>query len=181
MISRILNTLIIQGDENNIKLLCDEIINEDIKSIIEIPEDVLLLKSKLLLSFEEQLNLYIKYKVQDYHDWVFNNWGTESIDHSSIIKKSKTEIIFRFMTNHFSANILIINILKKHPGCMFKLSFDELDNNKSHVFQTWEDNGSIFYCINDGEAQIFKSAFELKKNELFDNNNDLQTNLPNAA
>jgi hypothetical protein len=181
MISRILNTLIIQGDENNIKLLCDEIINEDIKSIIEIPEDVLLLKSKLLLSFEEQLNLYIKYKVQDYHDWVFNNWGTESINHSSIIKKSKTELIFRFMTNHLSSKILIINILKKHPRCMFKLSFDDMENERKHVFQTWEDNGLIYYCINDGEAQIFTSAFELKQNELIDNNIDLQTNLPNAA
>ena len=85
------------------------------------------------------------------------------------------------MTNHLSAKILIINILKKHPGCLFKLSFDELDNNRSHVFQTWENNGSIFYCINDGEKQIFKSAYELKKNELLNNNNDLQTNLPNVA
>lgn len=158
MPNHVINSLVIGGDENEIKELMEFVLNKEnekhlfcFNNIIPMPpEDEIVLKNK------------IYNHLPNWYEWRVLNWGTkwDSYDNELTIIDPKN-VLYEFQTA-WSAPVPVIEILsKKYPKLKFSLNFasEDLGYNVGYLEIENGELSNEFYP--EGENNGFEMAISL--------------------
>jgi len=172
----VLNEIVIKGNKKSInsiisKFKINELASSNIKSLFPIPIEIQELETISEIDIATQINLYKKYSVYSYQEWIEHYWGTDEYNNIEKIEISENEVKFSFYSEYSDSKLILLSIQKDNPDLIIYSYFTFNSTNIMEQFNTFSINEEIYYSINNGEKIKFHNYIDLILKEIEDREN----------
>jgi hypothetical protein len=168
----ILNEVVISGDNkllNSIFLKLTKgksLTSVNITNLFPLPNEIKKLEKLDKIDITTQINLYNKFGVTSYNEWIEQNWGEKEFGDIEKVQIFNDRLKFSFNTDLFDSKLILLNIQRKYPKINIESIFIDHSIQRKEKFESYNKDGVVFYKINESEYETFSNHLELMVNEL---------------
>jgi hypothetical protein len=175
----ILNEVVISGDNKLLNSIFLKLTKGksftpvNITNLFPLPNEIKKLEKLDKIDITTQINLYNKFGVTSYNEWVEQNWGEKEFGNIEKVQILNDKLKISFNTDLFDSKLILLNIQRKYPKIIIESLFIDQSIQRVEKFGSFNKDGEVYYKINDCEYEKFINHIELMINELKRQNNDL--------